>query len=461
MPLPLGRNFIRLLGLDGALLFGVGTKAWVAVAGVGSIVLVGTLLSKPAQGYYYTFSSLLALQSFFEMGMTTVLSNFTAHEFLHLHWGERGDIVGQVLARRRVIDLLRKSLRWFLSVAALFALVLLPLGHAFFAHPAGGTPAQLHWRWPWTAAVIVTALNLTLIPFIAVLNGSGEIRQVNRALLIGRVGGSLASWLALFSHHGLYAVALYLLGPVLSIASLLLRRFPALLAELWHAARPAELALEPRISMLREVWPMQWRIAISWFAGFFIFQLFNPLLFHYRGPVEAGQFGITLAAANTIFGIGITWITVRAPQLARTVAAREWKTLDRLFFQGLVRAVSITAVGSVAFLVVLALLRGHTALALRFLPGWQTAALLGAVTVNISVDALAQYLRAHKQEPFAAGSVVTALLQAGISWWGVRHYGSAALVLCFLGVYSLFSLPVSIVIWRRKRREWHGGVQAS
>lgn len=460
MPVQFGRKLTGLLGLDEALLYGVGTKVWGAVGGVATIVLVGTLLTQPAQGYYYTFSSLLAMQSFFEMGITTVLSNFTAHEFLHLRWDSGGGIVGQTLARQRVLDLLRKSLAWFLSVATLFVLVLLPLGHSFFADPAGGVTAQVDWRWPWTAAVIVTALSLTLIPFIAVLNGSGEIRQVNRALLLGRIGGSLASWMALLSHHALYAVALYLLGPVVSIGLLLLRAFPRLLADLLRTRRAANDPATPRISMLREVWPMQWRIAISWFAGFFIFQLFNPLLFHYRGAVEAGQFGITLAAANTIFGIGITWITVRAPQLARTVAAREWDTLDRMFFQGLVRAVSITGLGSVAFLVLLTQLRGHMQLAQRFLPDWQTAALLGAVTVNISVDALATYLRAHKQEPFAIGSVITAVLQAGISWWGVRHYGSAALVLCFLGVYTVFSLPVSIVIWRSKRREWHEGTQS-
>ena len=201
---------------------------------------------------------------------------------------------------------------------------------------------------------------------------------------------------------------------------------------------------------------MQWRIAISWFAGFFIFQLFNPLLFHYRGPVEAGRFGMTLAAANTIFGVGITWINARAPDLARAIAARDWLRLDRMFFAGLWRAISITALGALAFMALLLLMQGRTPLATRFLPPWQVAALLAAITVNITVDALATYLRAHKQEVFPQGAVITAVLQASISWWGVRVFGSAALVLCFLGVYSCYCLPVSIYLWRRKRREWHG-----
>lgn len=201
---------------------------------------------------------------------------------------------------------------------------------------------------------------------------------------------------------------------------------------------------------------MQWRIAISWFAGFFIFQLFNPLLFHYRGPVEAGRFGMTLAAANTIFGVGITWINARAPELARTIAARDWLRLDRMFFAGLWRAISITALAALGFLALLLAIQGRTPFATRFLPPWQVAVLLAAITVNITVDALATYLRAHKQEVFPQGAVITAILQASISWWGVRHFGTAALVLCFLGVYTFYCLPVSIYFWRLKRREWHG-----
>ncbi len=446
------RSLLGILGLDRAILFGVGTKAWGAVAGVTTIALVGTLLGKASQGYYYTFSSLLALQSFFEMGMATVLSYFAAHEFAHLRWGAGGELLGDALARQRVLDLLRRAAQRFGMLALAFVAVVLPLGYRFLAHPAGQATTDVPWHWPWLAAVVAAALNLALTPFMAILNGSGAVAQVNRTMLIGRITGAVASWLALFSHHGLYAVALSLLGPAGSAAHHLLYARPKLLRALWNAP----IAPEQRISLRREIWPMQWRIAISWFAGFFIFQLFNPLLFHYRGPVEAGRFGMTLAAANTIFGVGITWINARAPDLSRAIAAQEWPRLDRMFFAGLWRAIAITALASSGFLALLLAIQGHTQVASRFLPPWQVGVLLMAITANITVDAIATYLRAHKQEVFPQGAVITAVLQASISWWGVRHFGTAALVLCFLGVYSCYCLPVSIYLWRRKRLEWHG-----
>lgn len=34
-----------------------------------------------------------------------------------------------------------------------------------------------------------------------------------------------------------------------------------------------------RVSWKTEIWPLQWRIALSWLSGYFIFQLFTPILF--------------------------------------------------------------------------------------------------------------------------------------------------------------------------------------
>jgi hypothetical protein len=51
-----------------------------------------------------------------------------------------------------------------------------------------------------------------------------------------------------------------------------------------HAPPPALPPAAPSVGQhaidwWKEVWPFQWRIAISYACGFFIFQLFNPVLF--------------------------------------------------------------------------------------------------------------------------------------------------------------------------------------
>ena len=50
---------------------------------------------------------------------------------------------------------------------------------------------------------------------------------------------------------------------------------------------------DERVDWRTEIWPFQWRLAVSWLCGYFTFQLFNPILFAVRGPIEAGQMGDT------------------------------------------------------------------------------------------------------------------------------------------------------------------------
>ena len=47
-----------------------------------------------------------------------------------------------------------------------------------------------------------------------------------------------------------------------------------------------------KISWRKEVFPMQWKIALSFMSGYFVFQLFTPVLFHYQGAEVASQFWI-------------------------------------------------------------------------------------------------------------------------------------------------------------------------
>ena len=42
----------------------------------------------------------------------------------------------------------------------------------------------------------------------------------------------------------------------------------------------------------------QWRIAVSWLCSYFTVQVFIPILFALRGPIEAGQMGMSLSIAG-------------------------------------------------------------------------------------------------------------------------------------------------------------------
>lgn len=92
---------------------------------------------------------------------------------------------------------------------------------------------------------------------------------------------------------------------------------------------------------MQEIFPYQWKIALSWISGYFIFQLFNPVLFATEGAVVAGQIGMTLAALNGIQALSLSWLNTKIPLYSQLIALKDYKQLDNTFNQTLIQMTSV------------------------------------------------------------------------------------------------------------------------
>ena len=75
----------HLIGMDGAIAYSSAARIFQAFAGVVSVFIIATFLSGPEQGYFFTFNSILAIQIFFELGFTGIMTQYVAHEVVHLN----------------------------------------------------------------------------------------------------------------------------------------------------------------------------------------------------------------------------------------------------------------------------------------------------------------------------------------------------------------------------------------
>jgi len=448
-------KILRLFGVNRAVSYGLLAQVWGLGAGLITMLIIAIRFSGEQQGFYYTFSSLLALQVFFELGLVSVISTFASHEFAKLAWGEGGLLSGDPVALRRFSALLQKTSRWFGFAAILLVVGLVPVGLLFFNLKDAG-PVGYSWRLPWILAVCGTACNLLVTPFFAVISGSGDVVAINRRQLIGMVVGFSISWLVIGLNGGLYAISAVSLGKAVVSWRYLYRDKPALLVLAWNGsgARKAAGRPEDTIFWSREIWPLQWKMALSWISGYFIFQLFNPVLFHYHGAVVAGQMGMTLAATNALLAASITLVNSKSPEFGKLVAVRDWQALDRLFYKVLSQSIMLVVPGALAGWGAMYLLQLYSRLGQRFIPASQAAYLLAAACIITAVYAFAVYLRAHKQEPMVLLSLVTALVQGGATWFLGKNYGSKEVALGFLCV-NLLSFPFVYLIWQRCRAIWH------
>lgn len=125
-------RLLKWLGIDKAIIFVLLARGWQVLAGPTSIVLIATHMTPNAQGFYYTFGSLLALQSFVELGFSLVILNVSSHEWAHLRLDDSGSIRGEPEALSRLISLGRLVFRWYAAASAIFILCVSVSGYVFF-----------------------------------------------------------------------------------------------------------------------------------------------------------------------------------------------------------------------------------------------------------------------------------------------------------------------------------------
>jgi hypothetical protein len=449
-------NILRKAGVDRAISYGIFTRVWGLVAGPVTLLMIATKLTKVQQGYFYTISSLLALQIFFELGLKTVISQFASHEFANLTWGEKGAIKGDAVSRERFIDLLCKSLKGFGIAALLLMIVLVPTGLLFLGKETA-TRADFAWRIPWILIVFGTGFNLSITPFYAVIMGSGDVVTVNHREMAGAIVSSLIGWAVLGLGGGLYAGFAITSGNIIISWSYLLSEKPELLRVVWSKTFGRDREIKPVavVSWWGEVWPMQWKIALTWIAGYFVFELFTPVLFHYQGAIIAGQMGMTLSAANSLLAVSLMWSYTKAPEFGKFVARREWANLDRLLCKVIIQSTGVAIFGAVAGWAAIMFLQRFSHLGQRFIPANQAALLFAAICASVPIACLGAYLRAHKQEPFLPLSITLGFVQGWATWYFGKKYSTLGVTSGFLIIIFLFSLPVSVYIWNRCRRKWH------
>ena len=137
-------------------------------------------------------------------------------------------------------------------------------------------------------------------------------------------------------HHGLFSPATgdggpsrcrpFVPGSGAAFAGLLLHRAP-----------------KTTIRWIGEVWPFQWRIAVSWMCGYFTVQVFIPIIFALRGAVEAGQMGMSISITSYMTALALAWSSTKSTPFGAMIARGEFHGLDRLFRRTLIQSLAAFA----------------------------------------------------------------------------------------------------------------------
>ncbi|SHE81243.1 Membrane protein involved in the export of O-antigen and teichoic acid [Bacteroides luti] len=452
--LSLIKNLAYKIGVDKAVAYTSIARIIQAGGSIISILFVVRYLTGVEQGFYYTFGSILAIQVFFELGLNGIITQYVAHEASHLTLRDGMYLEGEEKYKSRLSSLLHFSVKWYSVFAIVLFVALMVVGFVFFTKydKSGGL---VSWRFPWTLLCICTAVNLLIAPVFAYLEGLGKVKEVAKIRLYQNCFGLFFVWSSLFLGAKLMVSGINSLVWILSASFFIFATpFKVILFDIWH------ISIIQKVSYKHEIFPYQWKIALSWISGYFIFQLFNPVLFATDGAVVAGQMGMTLAVLNGISSLSMSWISTKIPMFSGLIELKNYNQLDMIFNKTLKQLVFINALGLIVMLFVFFVIKtfhitlGGMNLGDRFLNYIPMILMVIPSFLNQFVGSWATYLRCHKQEPFLVNSLVSGILCC----FSTVLMGKFLGVIGITGGYCLISacsLPWAYNIYITKKNEWH------
>ena len=440
-------KLLKWLEVDRAVMFAVLSKVWSLFAAPITLLLISLYLKPEVQGLYYTFLSLVAMQSFVELGFCIVITQFASHEWAGLYLDDSGFISGDERARQRLISLGRLVFKWYACASIIFVLLVGGGGYLFLSQ---SPDLGISWKGPWFSLMVVAGLQLWALPFLSLLEGCNQVHTIYRFRFVQGVFISLAMWMAMSLDFGLWmAIAGVGAGLIATLYLILIvyRKF----FQPFFTFKP-----EQEIHWKEEIWPMQWRLALGGSMGYFMVSIYTPVMFHYHGPVVAGQMGMTWQLVAALGSLAMAWVATKVPRFGILVAQKNYSELDRFFFRTSGISMGVISLGAVLlWLLVYGLNYFEHPLAQRLLSPLPFGLFIVGTVLGQIAQCQSAYLRAHKKEPFLLYSFVYGLLNGIVVWFLGSRFGAIGASVGYLSVMTLVSVPLGSYIWITCRRKWH------
>lgn len=448
------KSIAKKIGMDKSIAYSSGARIVQGFTGVASVFFLTSFLTGVEQGFYYTFGSILALQVFFELGLTGIMTQYVAHEVSHLTLNN-SEYEGEEKYKSRLSSLLSFCVKWYSVISVIVFIFLMIVGYVYF-NKYGVSHDNVDWQTPWILICVGTVIKLFQSPFNSILMGLGFVKDMSKAGFYQQIILPAFTWIGLACGFKLYVMGIgYLLSVIYWQIFIYRQGLTKILTNLWRNK------ITERVGYMKEIFPYQWRIALSWVSGYFIFQLFNPVLFATEGAVVAGQMGMTLQALNAIQTFSFSWLNTKVPLYSKLIALNDCVQLDALFKKTLKQMSSICAFLLLAFYLFVFILRitqfelNGTVFGYRFLDYIPMVLMMIPVFLQQFTASWATYLRCHKKEPFLMNSIVGGIL-CMLSTIGFGNlYGLYDITIGYCAI-TILMFPWGYWLYYSNKKKWHG-----
>lgn len=417
-------------------------QIWRLFSGPALLILIPLYLTAEVQGYWYTFISLAALAVFADMGFSTILLQFSAHEFAHLKFESDKTIGGNKKHLERLASLLRFAMKWAGTIGVIAFPIILFIGYFILNQKE----TEINWTIPWIIYGVASSfvfVNSMLLSFIEGCDSVGDIQKIRFYISFVTV---LSTVILLICGTELYALVLSLFIGAITGIVLIFIKYHKMLRQLY------DIGLKVFYDWKAEILKLIGKYSVSWISGYFIFYIFTPIAFTYKGIVESGQIGLTIAVFTAIFGISNIWMTIIIPKINMLVSKRDYETLDQIFKKHLLLSIVTYILGVITLFIIVLFLKDYVPFDERLVSPFSLMIISIVWLLQIIVQGLAYYMRAHKEEPLVIPSFVSAIYVSLTTLFIAIYLPFEYFFLGFLSSY-IWGIPWILIIFKKYKGE--------
>lgn len=430
-----------LNSIDKDLIFTGINQLWRLISGPLTLIFITLFLSKELQGFWFTFISLSALSTFADLGFTNIVLQFSAHEFAYLNFGPKSIIEGDEDHLKKLASLLAFSLKWVALMLSIAFPIILLVGIIVFSKKT----QDINWMYPWIIYLIGAAISFFANSILSFVEGCNSVAKVQNIRFKVSTINVLVMLILLYFGFNLYSLAISMLVSSLITFNFLFYEFRGFFKQLLNIAKSF------KYSWKAEFFRLLWRYSITAIGGFYIFQIYTPLAFTYHGALEAGRVGLSISIWTAFFNISNVWLMSIYPKLNMYISKKKWDDLDKLFFKNLTLSICTFIIGAIS---ILALFKVLVKITDRIMDPFAMICLGISWLLQVVVNGLALYLRAHKEEPLVHLSILDGIYILITTFLCAKILPPKYLFLGFLSSF-IWVLPWLYNIFFSKRKLWH------
>lgn len=356
----------------------------------------------------------------------------------------RGFLKGSYDSRDKLVSLVRYALKFYLIIVPVAIVILFVIGKYFLAD----VNSKVFFLWMLFS--ITGGVNLLVSLLQSIVQGLDKVALIQKNIFVGSLILPISSWLLLYFGAGLSTLVI---ANILSIILMSLLFFIKTKKIFFQISRHK---ISTKYTWFNEIVKLQWKYAVSWIAGYFIFQFMTPMIYKNEGVVLAGQFGLTLSLIKSLSTISGSWLETKVPKMNMLVAYHNKNALDVMFWKNASIGFGVFIIISLIFLTSIYIINQYDFYADRFLSLYLSCLLILLEFSNIIIGYLAKYLRAHKSEPFYAISVLMGILYFGIISLLNFKYFKIDIIIILLNIVSWFVIvPLAIFIFKKFKLNYY------